>query len=74
VRILFAGSPAIAVPSLELISALELEGKEITLAGILTNPDSRKGRSGQEEPTDVSAAAAALDAIRIKRGLPLIPQ
>ena len=73
-RVLFAGSPAIAVLSLETISEMELDGKGIVLAGILTNRDSRRGRHGKEEPTDVSAAALALDLIREKAGLPPIPQ
>ena len=73
-RILFAGSPAIAVPSLKICSDMEMEGKGITLAGVLTNPDSRRGRHGQEEPTDVSAAALELDAIRKLKGFPPIPQ
>jgi len=74
VRILFAGSPAVAVPSLEVLSDLELEGKGIVLAGLLTNQDSKRGRHGQEEPTDISAAALKLDLIRKGRGLPPIPQ
>jgi len=53
---------------------MELEGNGIILAGLLTNPDSRKGRRGCEEPTDVSAAAPELNAIRKERGLPPIPQ
>ena len=75
-RILFAGSPVIAVPSLRAVSSLELEGRGVSLAGILTNPDSRRSRSHsrQGEPTDVSAAAAELDLIRGERGFPPIPQ
>ena len=72
-RILFAGSPAIAVPCLRTLSEMELEGKDVTLAGVLTNPD-RQRRHGQAEPTDVSAAACALDAVRKEKGLPPIPQ
>jgi methionyl-tRNA formyltransferase len=52
-RVIFAGSPAIAVPSLEALS--EEEG--ITLAGVLTNPDSPRGRSGTPQPTDIGEAA-----------------
>jgi len=50
-RILFAASPVIAVPALETLAALNpVEG--FTLAGLLTNPDSPRGRSGKPEPTD----------------------
>jgi methionyl-tRNA formyltransferase len=73
-RILFAGSPAIAVPSLKVISEMELGGNGIALAGLLTNPDSKRGRRGRDEPTDVSAAAAELDALRTAKGFPSIPQ
>jgi len=73
VRILFAGTPAIAVPCLKAISEMELEGKSVALAGILTNPD-RPRKHGQAEPSDVSAAASALDAVRKERGLAPITQ
>jgi methionyl-tRNA formyltransferase len=55
-RILFAGSPAIAVPALSAIAAEGGNEKEFVLAGLLTNPDSPKGRSGRPEPTDCAAA------------------
>ena len=54
-RILFAGSPAIAVPALGAIA--DQGGKEFVLAGLLTNPDNPKGRSGKPEPTDCATAA-----------------
>jgi len=73
-RILFAGSPAIAAPSLCALSELELEGNGIVLAGVLTNQDSRKGRRGQDEPSDISAAASELDVQRRERGFSPIPQ
>ena len=58
-RILFAGSPEIAVPSLEkLVQGVEC----FTLAGLLTNSDSPKGRSGKPEPTDCAAALERLAA------------
>ena len=72
-RVLFAGSPAIAIPSLEAVSELELEGRDVVLAGILTNPD-RARRHGREEPSDLSSAASRLDLIRKDAGLPPIPQ
>jgi methionyl-tRNA formyltransferase len=67
-RVLFAGSPGIAVPALKALAAMD-EAGELELAGVLTNPDSPRGRSGQSEPTEVSVAAAALSAGREARGL-----
>jgi len=55
-RILFAGSPAIAVPSLETV--FREEG--ITLVGVLTNPDSPKGRKSEPLPTDIAEASLKL--------------
>jgi len=72
-RILFAGTPAIAVPCLRSLSEMELEGKGVTLVGVLTNQD-RPRRHGEAEPSDVSAAASALDAIRKEKGFPPIPK
>jgi methionyl-tRNA formyltransferase len=65
-RIILAGSPAIAIPVLETLTDLALEsaGKgaagSFELAGILSNPDSPRGRHGKPEPTELAAAAAAL--------------
>jgi methionyl-tRNA formyltransferase len=56
-RILFAGSPRIAIPSLEALVNLQLAGEAYTLVGVLTNPDSFRGRHGIPEPIEVSAAA-----------------
>jgi methionyl-tRNA formyltransferase len=56
-RILFAASPAIAVPALETIAALGGKEKDFVLAGLLTNPDSPRGRSNRPEPTDCASAA-----------------
>jgi methionyl-tRNA formyltransferase len=67
VRVLFAGSPGIAVPVLEVLvreGAPDAAGAAATagweLAGLLTNPDSPRGRHGRPEPTELSAAASAL--------------
>ncbi|MDR2097183.1 MAG: methionyl-tRNA formyltransferase [Spirochaetaceae bacterium] len=55
-RILFAGTPAIAVPALEALAAVHAEGGFCELAGVLTNPDTAKGRHGVRTPSDVAAA------------------
>ena len=55
-RVLFAGSPAIAVPSLHALYEL----KEIELVGVLTNPDTAKGRHGKLVPTEVGEAIQRL--------------
>ena len=57
-RILFAGSPAIAVPALKALSSLAEDN--FILAGLLTNADSPKGRSNRPEPTECAAAAEGL--------------
>jgi methionyl-tRNA formyltransferase len=51
-RILFAGSPEIAVPSLLAV------GKAFELIGVLTNPPAPKGRGLAPAPTPVAQAAA----------------
>ena len=60
-RVLFAGSPAIAVPS--LVKLCNTEGIEI--AGVLTNADTAKGRHGAMQPTEVGEAAQKLQNISI---------
>ena len=73
-RILFAGSPAIAVPSLAALSQMECGGLDFQVAGVLTNPDSAKGRKGIALPTEVSAAAVALSEERRQKGFPPLAQ
>ena len=51
-RILFAGSPSIAVPSLEFFLNQSCNANNYQLAGLLTNPDRPKGRSGKPEPSE----------------------
>lgn len=53
-RVLFAGSPEIAVASLRAVAA----GAE--LVGVLTNPESQKGRGLASSATPVALAAAEL--------------
>ncbi|MDR0645016.1 MAG: methionyl-tRNA formyltransferase [Treponema sp.] len=57
-RVLFAGSPAIAVPALERVFSLSKNVCEI--AGVLTNPDMPKGRGGKFDVTDVGKVAVQL--------------
>jgi len=59
VRVLFAGSPAIALPALEALAARH------EVAGVLSNPPSTQGRGLRLTPTPVAEAAAAL-------GLPVL--
>ena len=70
-RILFAGSPAIAVPALEAVAAFCEAEQGFTLTGLLTNPDSPKGRSGKPEPTE---CAVALERLAMERfpGIPVL--
>jgi len=56
-RVLFAGSPAIAIPSLEAV----YKNSDFETAGVLTNADSPKGRHGTPEPTDVAEAAQKMN-------------
>ena len=72
-RVLFAGSPAIAAPSLKALSEMEAAGGPVVLAGLLTNPD-RARRHGHAEPSDVSAAALLIDMARKESGLAPIVQ
>ena len=69
-RILFAGSPSIAVPSLTALSQMEYADKNIQLVGLLTNPDSAQGRKSDLIPTETASAVAAISAERLSRGLP----
>ncbi len=60
-RIFFAGSPGIAVPSLKIIAS------KYEICGVLTNPGKRSGRGGRRKLTPVELAAAELN-------LPVFPQ
>lgn len=54
-RVLFAGSPDIAVPSLEALAA-----SSHTVVGVLTNPESKVGRGLKMSGTPVAQAATRL--------------
>jgi methionyl-tRNA formyltransferase len=68
-RVLFAGSPSIAVPSLEILSV----AKGIQLAGVLTNPDSPRSRNGKARPTEVGEAAAIISRQFAEQGKATFP-
>ena len=61
-RVLFAGSPSIAVPSL-----ISVAGSH-EVVGLLTNPESASGRSGAKKPTDLARAALG----RFGSGFPIL--
>jgi len=69
VRVLYAGSPAIAVPAFEAIC----NDEEIEIAGMLTNPDSAKGRHGVPQPTDMGEAAEKILRQFEERGRAVFP-
>jgi methionyl-tRNA formyltransferase len=50
-RILFAGSPQLAIPSLEFVRARH------EVAAVLTNPDRPAGRRAEPTPTPVKVRA-----------------
>ena len=68
-RVVFAGSPAIAVPSLETLSREEW----IELVGVLTSRDSPIRRNSRSMPTDTGEAAAAILKEFETRGKPSFP-
>ena len=55
-KIFFAGTPAIAVPTLEALNA----SPDIEIVGVLTNPDRPVGRGRHYESTPVKAKALDL--------------
>lgn len=55
-KLLFAGTPEIAVPALKQLAASEHQ-----IVGVLTNPDRAAGRSKKPRPSPVKSAAGELD-------------
>jgi methionyl-tRNA formyltransferase len=68
-RVLFAGTPAIAVPSLEILG----REKGITLAGVLTNPDKPRGRKGESRPSEVCEATQKILCLYKEQGREIFP-
>ncbi|CAG0932204.1 methionyl-tRNA formyltransferase [Planctomycetaceae bacterium] len=56
IRVIFFGTPAIAVPSLQSLA----QSRELQLVGVFTQPAARRSRRGQAEPSEVALAARAL--------------
>jgi methionyl-tRNA formyltransferase len=56
-RVLFAGTPQVALPAFEALVA----DPRLDVVGVLTNPDRPRGRSSQSRPSAVAAAARAHD-------------
>lgn len=59
-KIVFAGSPSIAVPCIKAVADGERRGEPWTLTAALTNPDSPKGRHGAATETELAAAVREL--------------
>ena len=60
-RVLFAGTPEVALPSLDLLAG----DPRFEVVGVLTNPDRPRGRSGRPARSPVAERAVAL-------GIPLL--
>ncbi|MDR2601551.1 MAG: methionyl-tRNA formyltransferase [Spirochaetaceae bacterium] len=71
-RILFAGTPEIASPSLAMLveSQIESGGAVCRVSGILTNPDAIVGRRRELKPSAVCAQANKLSALLEQAGFP----
>ncbi|GMO49333.1 MAG: methionyl-tRNA formyltransferase [Termitinemataceae bacterium] len=68
-KIIYAGSPAISVPSLMAIAKLQLDGGDCALLGIITNPDTPKGRHKTPTPTPIGEAALEICRLFTEKGL-----
>ena len=56
-RVVYFGTPQFAVPSLQAL----IDHPTITVLGVVTQPDKRRGRGGKVSPSPVKQAAAAAD-------------
>jgi methionyl-tRNA formyltransferase len=68
-KVLFAGSSAIAITSLETLCRTE----GVELAGVLTNPDTPKGRHGTPFPTEIGEAAEKILQLFKEQGRMIFP-
>jgi methionyl-tRNA formyltransferase len=67
-RVVFAGTPEVALPSLAAVAASTHE-----LVGVVTRPDAPSGRGRRLSPSPVAEAAGALDVPLLKPGHPREP-
>ena len=67
-RIVYASSPSIGIPCLRTLVDMQLSGADCRVAGVLTNPDSPKKRSGKPEPTEISAECTLLSEKLLEHG------
>jgi methionyl-tRNA formyltransferase len=67
-RVVFAGTPEVALPSLAAVAASAHQ-----LVGVVTRPDARSGRGRRLSPSPVAEAAEALDVPVLKPGHPREP-
>ena len=70
-RILYAGSPKAAAIPLRHLGKVEAEGKDLAIAGVLTNPPAAQGRSKALVPTPVAQAAQKLGE-ELGRAIPVL--
>jgi methionyl-tRNA formyltransferase len=59
-KIVFAGSPAIAIPALKSLYDAAADGL-CRLSAVISSPDMPKGRSGRPTPSDIAAFAAVMN-------------
>lgn len=64
-RLVFAGTPAVALPALEALAASEHE-----IVAVVTRPDAARGRSGRPQPSPVAAWAERNGVRALKPGHP----
>jgi len=71
IKIVFAGSPLIAVPSLAALADLSSAGiAGFLLSALITKPDSAKGRNKTPLPTETAIACGELSEKLREKGLP----
>ena len=68
-KLVFMGTPAFAVPTLEVLAA-----SRHRLLGVVTNPDRPRGRGRQPAPPPVKQAAGALGLPGLQPESPREPQ